>query len=302
MTVIAYIVIAEAFLLIMLAAVLMLSSKAADTDKLISGRFSMLSMEVEARKSGSGWWGPVLKRIEDGFVRAGIRHDGKAWWLVLLLAIIIIGVLALLYGIGAGFMALCGGVLAVYGFLQFRYRQRAEALLGQLPRFIDNLERSLGAGRSLLSALEQATERTSGPLQNVLLRVKNNVELGGSLGEQLQHAANTMAVREFQLLALAVNVHQRYGGSIKGLLHSITIMVRQHEQAQREFAALTGETRFSAWVLGVLPLLVAGYMVMVNPGYIESMWMDEAGRNMLYLALGFQMAGGFVLWRMIKSI
>jgi Flp pilus assembly protein TadB len=32
------------------------------------------------------------------------------------------------------------------------------------------------------------------------------------------------------------------------------------------------------------------------------MWMDEAGRNMLYLALGFQMAGGFVLWRMIKSI
>jgi tight adherence protein B len=103
-------------------------------------------------------------------------------------------------------------------------------------------------------------------------------------------------------MALAVDVNQRYGGSIKALLNSITVMVRQREQARREFSALTGETRFSAWVLGILPIAVAAYMAAINPGYIESMWVSDEGRNILYFALGFQVTGSLILWKMMKSI
>lgn len=298
----AYLIIVEVMVLLLLAFVLMRSSRTVDLDHLVRERFAMLSLGGAVESGRQGGWSRLARRIEDVLVRAGIRHDGKRLRIVIAAGVLGVLLVTFRHGIGAGFLALAGATLLAYGFLQFRFRKRAEALLAQLPLFIDNLERSLGAGRSLLAALAQACERANEPLRGVLLRVRNHVELGGNLGEQLQAAANTMAVKEFQLLALTVNVHQRYGGSIKELLHSITVMVRQHEQARREFAALTGETRFSAWVLGVLPLLVGGYMALVNPGYVESMWASEAGRTLLYTALGFQATGAMLLWRMVKSI
>jgi len=65
---------------------------------------------------------------------------------------------------------------------------------------------------------------------------------------------------------------------------------------------MTGETRVTAWVLGLLPLLIAGYIMMMNPGYMQTMWQDSSGKFMLCMAVIFQMIGAVALWRMIKSI
>ncbi len=297
-----YLLIGAALLCLLLALTLFLSSRSVDLSKRIRERFSMLYFDPLRPRAELSVWQRLCRRIDDISTRVGIRLGPKGLRLSVAALIAAILLTTVVYGLEEALVVLGVTVLLIYVLLQLRYRRRAEALLNQLPRFIDNLDRSLGAGRSLQAALVLASERSQEPLKSVLLRVKNNVELGGQLGEQLQSAANAMAVREFQLLALAVNVHQRYGGSIKALLHSITQMVQRREQARRELSALTGETRFSAWVLGVLPLLVAAYMSAVNPGYLQSMLASDDGRLALYAALGLQIAGGFTLWRMVKTI
>jgi tight adherence protein B len=65
---------------------------------------------------------------------------------------------------------------------------------------------------------------------------------------------------------------------------------------------MTGETRMSAWVLGLLPSLMAGYMVLSNPDYIGGMWHDPTGQKVLLGALTVQALGALVLWRMVKSV
>lgn len=297
-----WIVIAEAGMLLGLAAILMRGGRDAGLEKRISERFAVLYTQPRSSQIRAGWWGRLCRRYENVLTRAGLAPDQRRLRAGVGVAGLLALYVALRHGPAAAVMVLMVGLLVFYALLQYRYRKRAELLLAQLPRFVDNLERSLAAGHSLQNALAQAAALAREPLQGILLRVKANVDLGSDLGEQLQLAANAMAVKEFQLLALAMDVHQRYGGSIKALLHSVSAMVKQQEQARREFAALTGETRFSAWVLGLLPLLVAGYMLAMNPGYLDSMWNTEAGRSVLYLALGLQAAGGLILWRMIKSI
>ena len=91
--------------------------------------------------------------------------------------------------------------------------------------------------------------------------------------------------------------------------HKVNTMAKQYsrtqrigDQIQRELASLTGETRLSAWVLTLLPSGIAAYMVAVNPDYIMSMWNDDGGRMALLTALGFQLVGAFILWRMVKSV
>ncbi len=302
MTPVAYLLVGEALVFLLLAGMLFMSSRSVDLSQRIKKRFAILYFDPVDSRSKLTAWQKLCRNIDDISTRVGISLGPRRLRFILAVVAGTVVLTAIIYGLGEALAVLAVTVLLVYVLLQLRYRRRAEALRSQLPRFIDNLERSLGTGRSLQAALSLASERSQEPLKSVLLRVKNNVELGGELGQQLQGAANAMAVREFQLLALAVNVHQRYGGSIKALMRSITQMVQRREQARRELGALTGETRFSAWVLGILPLLVAAYMSAVNPGYLQAMLVSEDGRLALYAALGLQISGGFLLWRMVKAI
>ncbi|HEY9198942.1 MAG TPA: type II secretion system F family protein, partial [Gammaproteobacteria bacterium] len=192
--------------------------------------------------------------------------------------------------------------LGVHIQLEHRSRARTEAMLGQLPGFVDHIIRGLSTGRTIDNTVMVATQQCRPPLRDILERVRVNVELGAHLSEELQQAARVHRLREMQLLALAVHVNQRFGGSARELLQSIVTMIQQRDQAHRELRALTGETRVSAWVLGLLPVSVAAYMMAMNPGYLDVMWLDPGGRKVLLTALGMQCVGAVLLWRMVRSI
>jgi tight adherence protein B len=193
------------------------------------------------------------------------------------------------------------GTVAVF-IPQIRYRQKLNKLISQVPLFIDQIIRGLVTGRNVEGALKLASEDIQDPLREVMQRVQNNVELGADLGEAMRDMAHFYELKELHMLALAIHTSRVYGGSPREMLESIVNLIRQREQMQRELRAMTGETRFSAWVMGLLPSLIACYMVWINPDYVAGMWNDETGRNLLLVSLSMQILGGLVLWRMVKSV
>ncbi|CAG0979611.1 hypothetical protein MTYP_01682 [Methylophilaceae bacterium] len=204
----------------------------------------------------------------------------------------------------AGAFLLFGGALLVFGFFlpYSRLRRRQALVISQVPMFIDQVLRSLSTGRSLESSIRFATGEAPLPLRHVLERVIRATDLGADMVETLSDAAKLHGLRELNLIALAMRISNSYGSSPKEMLESVVQMVRQQELARRELAAMTGETRISAWVLGLTPMAIAAYIMMVNPGYMNLMLQDASGKTMLMVALGLQGFGGFVLWRMLKSV
>lgn len=215
--------------------------------------------------------------------------------LVSAVALLIKGVLGLLAALGL--FSLC-----VYLFILWRTAHTRQILLQQLPGFIDQIIRTMGVGRSFESALLLAIENSAPPLSETLEGVKIESALGGDIVEALRETAQVYRMKELYLLTLALRINQRYGGSIRAMLESIIALIRQREQAGRELRALTGETRLSAWVLGTLPLALAGYLMIMNPAYIGFLLEDPDGMNILYLAVGLQASGVLILWRMMRSI
>jgi tight adherence protein B len=63
---------------------------------------------------------------------------------------------------------------------------------------------------------------------------------------------------------------------------------------------MSAETRISAWVLAVLPLLIGGFLIASNPEYFNAMWQDAGGRTLVYVAFGLQGAGGCLLYRLAR--
>lgn len=196
------------------------------------------------------------------------------------------------------------GAVFVFGYLlpYNRLRRRQALMVSQVPMFIDQALRSLSTGRSLESSFRFATEESSPPLRHVLDRVIRATDLGADMVETLSDAAKLHGLRELNLIALALRISNSYGSSPREMLESVVKMVRQQELARRELAAMTGETRISAWVLGFTPVAIAGYIMIVNPSYMNMMLQDSSGKIMLAVALCLQGFGGFILWRMLKSV
>ena len=86
------------------------------------------------------------------------------------------------------------------------------------------------------------------------------------------------------------------------MLENLIKLIREREQGARQLSAMTGETRLTAVVLGLLPVGMVGFFLVTNPGYLLHMWNDASGRRMLLMAFGLQVFGCLALWRMLRSV
>jgi tight adherence protein B len=240
--------------------------------------------------------------LERAFLRAGLGRptDRLGLWLLLWALGMLLG-FALLGWIGL-LLLLIVPPLAVRGYVSWRYQRRLRRMIEQLPQLLDHTVRSLKSGRTLADAVLGAIEASDNPLQDAMGRIRRNVQLGVSLPDAASDLAELYERDEFRLFALGLKVNHRYGGNASELLENLIKMIRERDQASRQLRAMTGETRLTAWVLGLLPIIMAGYFLMANPVYLVAMWHDPSGQRMLATAFGMQVVGSLLLWRMLRSL
>ena len=261
----------------------------------------------------------VLERLSDGqpvpqepngswvalermFQRAGLGKptDRLGLWLSGWAVGMLLGYL-LAGGLGL-FTMLIMPPLLLRVYIAWRYQRRVQRMVEQLPQLLDHSVRSLKSGRTLADAVLGAIDSTEAPLKQAMSRIQRNVQMGVSLPESVSDFAEFYERDEFRLFALGLKVNHRYGGNASELLENLIKMIREREQGARQLKAMTGETRMTAYVLAGLPIVMVGYFLMVNPGYLMSMWNDGTGRYLLLAAVALDITGTFVMWRMLRSI
>jgi tight adherence protein B len=220
----------------------------------------------------------------------------------ILLVIVVLAVVAVLV------LGVFGGVSAIAILLAFGWawlnRQgalRRARIVEQLPGFIEGVIRVLGAGNTLDEAISAAARESSDPIRPLFLSVGRQVRLGAPVEAVLMETAEIHRLRDLKVLALAAAINRKYGGSLRNLLRSLIQAVRARDSAARELRALTAETRFSAFVLSVIPVGLMLYIFAQNPDYYRNMWLDGVGRWLLVGSVLLQVAGVLVIYRMMRS-
>lgn len=180
--------------------------------------------------------------------------------------------------------------------------KRRAKMLAQLPSFINQITRRLSAGISVENAFSDSVETLERPLGTVMRRIVRRVHLGDELHKSFDREAKASKLQEFGVLATSLRINEQYGGSIRAILDDIVAILRLDDAGKRELSAMTGETRFTAMILALLPPGIAGYMFYNNPQMLLDMWATPSGQSLLLLAIGMEILGVVVLWRMVKSI
>ncbi|HHX6814008.1 TPA: type 4b pilus Flp biogenesis protein TadB [Pseudomonas aeruginosa] len=237
---------------------------------------------VAVRPRSSHWLARQMRR-------AGIQRPRPWLFGAAVLALLLVWSGLRLFGIVGALGGLLLAALSCRVALGMLYQRRLKRMIRQMPRFLDQVVRSLHAGRTLGDALMQAVENAEEPLRDIFTLA-------------LQEVAELYEVEELRILALGVSVNHRYGGNTSDLLDSIVKLIHEREKLSRQLHAMTGETRISAYVLAGVPSALGGYILASNPGYLLNMWADGTGRFLLLASLGLQLLGCYALWRMLKSV
>ena len=160
--------------------------------------------------------------------------------------------------------------------------------------------RLITIGNSTQAAFQLAIVNCQTPLRGYLERAASLVRAGVDLDRALHQTANSVRVEEMYLLASILGLGVRYGGRADLLLERVANFMRDREQAEHELMAMSSETRMSAWILGLLPLGVGAFLVVMNPTYFVGMWGDSTGRTLIFSSLGLQLVGAGLLYRLAR--
>ena len=242
--------------------------------------------------------GPWRERAEHAAHRAGVQDTRRFY---LFTGVVLLG-LTLFAGLNTNFIAafvlLALMLISLRLWLWHRSTRQQRRIVTQLPSFLDGVVRMITIGNSIPAAFQAAIPIADRPLRDCLERAARMMRAGVELDKALNALADLYEVEEFMLIASVVRLSVRYGGRADQVLERMAVFIRDREMAQRELVAMSAETRLSAWILGLLPVLLGGFIIVTNPGYFWQMWLDPVGRNLYYGAFSLEVIGVFLLYRL----
>jgi tight adherence protein B len=246
------------------------------------------------------WQGRIELAFAQAMSRAGIA-DARKPALLIAFATLAACLWAGLIGgaVAVGAVLVMTGALIVFT-LSWRIERRRARLVSQLPSFLDGIVRLVVLGNSVPAAFQSALQTTEVPLRECLDHVSRMLRTGVEIDRALHQAAQVYRASELELVGAVLRLSVRYGGRADVMLERMATFMRDLDQAQRELMAMSAETRFSALVLALLPVGMAGFLVMTNPRYFAAMWNDDGGRHLVYAALALQATGAYLLRRLTR--
>jgi len=239
--------------------------------------------------------------LERKLVRAGwepSRRQLMAGAAVMSLAILAATAIA---GPLAGLLSAVTLALLVLVALEYRAGVRVRLLSDCMLGFLERMRQLLSVGNSLSTALERAVENSPPIVTECLAPTLRRIANGSGVAESLERAAAEMDLYELHLLATATRTNLRFGGSMTAILRNIIENIRRRASIERELRANTTQVRASAWVLALLPVLVATLVILTNRDYSRWFLATEKGHFMLAYAVFSQIAGAICMRMIIRT-
>jgi len=242
-----------------------------------------------------------LERLETDLDAAGIKwHAGE--------------VLVASAGIGmvAGFVgwALVGtigaflfGLLGLFGptmYVKITVSRRRAAFSEQLSDVLLLMSGALKAGHSIQQAMTAVARDAKPPAADEFRRAMAEVRLGATLDDALDAMAKRVGLVDFDWTILAIQIQREVGGNLSEILEIISETIRERDKLRRDIKALTAEGRMSAWVLGILPIAMGGFLFMNSPDYLEPLYTTSAGLKAIGVSVTMMVLGVFWMRKIIR--
>jgi tight adherence protein B len=179
-------------------------------------------------------------------------------------------------------------------------RKRLNKFLQLLPDALDLMSRGLSAGHAFTEALQMVSSEMPEPIAMEFRKTYEEQNLGLSLKLALENLVQRVPLLDLRMCVTAVMIQRETGGNLSELLEKVAHTIRERFRIMEDLKTMTLSSRWSAWLLCALPIFLAVYVTVMNPGYMDVMWRDPRGHWLLAIAGIMQILGMLLVQKIMK--
>lgn len=197
---------------------------------------------------------------------------------------------------------LVGGLCALIPFMVVGINRQRRFLKfeEQFPDALDLLSRAVRAGHAFTSGLDLIARELPSPVSDEFKRTWEQQNMGLPLRDALQNMARRMPLIDLQLFVTTLSIQRDTGGNLAEILDNLAHVIRERFKVMRQARVYTAQGRLSLYVLIALPPLTGLLVFLLNPDYVMILFTDPLGIQLLAVGTVLQVAGYFVIRKIIQ--
>ena len=184
-------------------------------------------------------------------------------------------------------------------YIRMAAKKRMAAFEEQFPEAIDLIASALRAGHALPTALQMVAEEVAEPAGSEFRLLFDQQNFGMSLGDALRAFGERISLVDARFFVTAILTQREMGGNLSEVLEKLAAVIRERFKVKRHVRAVSAHGRITGVVLGFLPPVVAGLLLIISPQHIRLLADDPLGVDMVMVGIALQIVGVFIIRRIV---
>ncbi len=185
----------------------------------------------------------------------------------------------------------------VLGFLAKRRKKKFTA---QFADAVDVIVRGVKSGLPIGECLKIIAQESPQPMGGEFTLITEGQRLGLTIDEAVARAIERMPTPELRFFAIVMNIQQQTGGNLAETLSNLSKVLRDRKKMRDKVTAVSSEAKWTSIIIGSLPFIVCGVLVLTNPSYILLLFTDTWGHIMIAGGLVLMATGGLIMKKMVN--
>src|SRR5713101_334335 len=195
--------------------------------------------------------------------------------------------------------ALLGSFLP-YSYASYKRTKRFQKFEEIFPEAIDTLARAVRAGHAFTTALELIANEISEPVATEFRKLFEEQKFGLPVRDALLNLTERMPLVDVKFFVTAVMLQRETGGNLAEILDNLSYLIRERFKIMRQVRVYTAQGRLTMMLLMGLPPIIVVSMLILNPSFIQPLFVDPIGHVLVVVGLTLQTFGYFVIRKTIQ--
>jgi tight adherence protein B len=170
----------------------------------------------------------------------------------------------------------------------------------QLVDALTGMSNSLKAGFSIMQSFEAIARDGENPIAQEFGALLQQTRVGVSFTEALTNLQERVGSADLTLVCLAVETARQTGGNLTGIFEQIAATIRERFRIENRIQTLTAQGKLQGIVVGIMPLIIAAALMVVDPGMMIPFLQSGAGMAIVAIVAVLLLCGGIIIRKIVR--
>jgi tight adherence protein B len=185
-------------------------------------------------------------------------------------------------------------------YLNSTKNKRTEIFNKQLPEVCRMMSNGIKAGQTIPQTIEMVGRDMKEPSGQEFQKMDYQFKLGDSLETVMNDFRERVPSNDINIFVSTILIQQRVGGNLAEVLSSMAETLEERSRVHKEIQTVTAESRSIAYILVVMPFLMAMMMNLFIKGFLNVLFRPLG--LLLFLAFSALVFFAFILIKRITNI